>query len=470
MSRGQVQRAVRGGLRATTGVVIVAAAAVAAVLAGTTPLPAIEREPVSLTVDTLQGAERYFVCPGSFAVLGADPGRPGVALPTGVAGVTLAGNASAQTELQREEPGGSSPAVLTVSAAEPFAAAQVQSVVTDTLRGLTAGSCAEPANEQWLLGGSTTLGVSTTLALGNPYQVPATVQLTVYDENGQVDSAQTSGVLVPAGSERIVSLNGYAPGRDRIAVRVDSTGAAVTASLGVGQVAGLDPFAVDTVTRQLAGETTLVVPGLANLSDHDHGPGDTGEVESFPVIVRALSTSGVSGSATVRALRDDGTDEVLGTIDLTGSAVGELSIDQWTGTGAIILESAVPIVGGVQGSVNEGPEHDYAWLTPAPALTADAVTPAAVTPGGQLVIANPGESEATVQIAGLGSTGSDAPAGRSVTVPAGGVTSVSAPAAVSITPSAPVHVGVRLASGSDYAAYPVLGDPARAGTLTVYPR
>src|SRR5690606_38739498 len=143
---------------------------------------------------------------GSFAVLGADPARPGVAVPTGVASLTFAGAASSQTELTREEAGGSSPAVLTVPATESFAAAQTQAVVTETLRGLTAAACTEPTNEQWLIGGATMLGVSTTLSLGNPFDVPATVQLTVYDENGPVDSAQTSGVLVPPGSERTISL------------------------------------------------------------------------------------------------------------------------------------------------------------------------------------------------------------------------------------------------------------------------
>jgi hypothetical protein len=479
MSQKNVKRALRGGARALTGVVIIAVAAVAAVIVGAAPLPAIERQPVSLTVDTLQGAERQFVCPGSFAVLGADPSRPGVAVPMGVASLTLAGQASGQTELVREEAGGSSPVALAVPAAEAFAAAQTQAVQTDALRGLTAASCAEPVNEQWLLGGSTTVGVSTTLNLGNPSGVPATVHLTVYDENGQVDSSLTSGVLVPAGSERVVSLNGYAPGRERIAVRVDSTGAAVTASLGIGEVAGLDSFAVDTVTRQLAGETTLVVPGVANLNDHEEGPGDTGGIDAYPVIVRALSTTGQSGTASVRALFADGTDELLGAVELVGSAVGELSISHWPEKAeAVVVESTVPVIGGVLGSANRGPQHDYAWFAPAPELAADARVLTAVVPRGQLVLANPGSVDAEVRIAGLGSSADqgadDADADddfeKTVTVPAGGAIALSVPVSVSLESTAAVHAAVRRAAGGDIAGYPVLGEPDQVSSLTVYTR
>lgn len=487
MTDDSVQRALRGSVRALTGVIIVAVAATGAVFVGAAALPGIERQPVSLTVDTLQGAERQFVCPGSFAVLGADASRPSVALPVGVASLTLAGQATGQSELAREEPGGSNPVVLTVPAAAGFAAAQIQSVQTDTLRGLTAASCTEPANEQWLLGGATTLGTSTTLNLANPSAVPATVRLTIFDENGQVDSAQTSGVLVPAGSERIVSLNGYAPGRERIAVRVDSTGAAVTASLGVAAVSGLDPFAVDTVTSQLAGSTNLVVPGVTNLDDHVHGPGDTGEADSFPVMVRVLSTTGASGSATVRAVFADGTYEELGVIELDGSAVGEIVPVHWPEEAqGVMIDATVPVIGGVLGSANETADHDYAWFVPAPELDTDVTVNAAVVPGAELVLANPRSTDIEVRIADLGpaASGDDdaadaAAAGsgatavaaeRTVVVPAGAAVAVRVSSAVSITPVGPVYAAVRLAAGGNIAGYPVLGEPERQTSLTVYPR
>lgn len=454
-----------GGVRATVGVLVIGVAATVAVALNTIPLPAVERDTVAVTVDTLHGAEQALVCSGSFAELGADPNRPSVSLPTGIASVTVAGEISSMSELERTEAGGSAPAVLHAPAGDPLAAAQAQQVLTATLRGLTASSCAEPVNEQWLIGGATTLGISTTLSLGNASSVPATVQLTLYDENGAVDQTRTSGVLVPAGSERTVSLNGYAPGREHIAVRVVSTGAAVTASLGVAQAASLIPFAVDTVTRQLAPGTTLIVPGVTNISTHQHGPGDAGEIDPYPVLVRVLAPAGETGSATVRAVMADGSSEQLGQLEFSGSAVAQLPVAHWPEEAdAVVIESSAPVIAAVQGSADSGTEHDYAWFAPAPVLAADTPVAAPVVFGGSLVLVNPGAVDAVVRI----DAGSGQP--REVKVPAGGAVTAVAAGPVTLTSSAPIAAGVRLAGGGDIAGYPILTGADRASAITVYPR
>lgn len=454
-----------GGVRATVGVLVIGVGATVAVLLNAVPLPAIERDTVAVTVDTLHGAEQALVCAGSFAELGADPGRPSTALPTGIAALSVAGDASGVSELLRPEAGGSAPAVVHGAAGEPLAGAQAQQVVTPTLRGFAASGCAEPVNEQWLIGGSTTLGISATLSLGNASSVPATVELTLYDENGVVDRARTSGVLVPAGSERTVSLNGYAPARERIAVRVVSTGAAVTASLGVAQAVALTPFAADTVTRQLAPSTTLVIPGVANLSTHQHGPGDAGQIDPYPVVVRVLAPGGETGSAAVRAVQADGSSIDLGRVEFAGSVVAELPVAHWpTEAHAVVIDATAPLVAAVQGSADDGSAHDYAWFVPAPVLAAGTPSAAAVVPGGQLVLVNPGGSDAVVEI--LPATG----APREVSVPAGAAVTAEASGAVVLTASAPIAAGVRVASGADIAGYPILTGVERARSLTVYPR
>ena len=458
-------RVMRGGLRITTGMVILASGAVAAVVLGSVALPSVERAPVSVTVDTLQQAERDVVCAGAFPVLGADPTRPTASIPTGEAQLTLSGAAGAQMELQSGEAGGAGPQAFSAAAGAQFAAAQTQAVATETLRGRTASACAEPANEQWLVGGATTLGVSTTVALGNAAEVPATVKLTVFDENGEVDARLTSGVLVPAGSSRVVSLNGYAPGRERLAVRVVSTGAAVTATLGVAHVTELRSFAVDTATRQLSPAGTLVIPGIANLSDHQHGPGDAGELDPFSVLFRVLAPGGQSGTATIRALFADGSSEALGEIEYGGNAVAELPIAHWPEeANAVVITAQDPLVGAAFGSADRGAEHDYAWFAPAPELAANTQTAAAVAPGGELVLVNPGTADARVRVGG----GPDPAA--TVTVPAGAAVSVDAPAAALITGDAAIYAGVRIATGGDIAGYPVVGLTERASSLTVYTR
>lgn len=459
-------RILRGGLRAVVGLLVVGVSATAVVLLGSLPLPTVEREPLALTVDTTQNTDRTLVCAGSFAELGADPNRPEAAIPTTAPAVTVAGVAAATAELARAEGGAGLPTVLTAPADEPLAAAQIQAVTTETLRGVTASACTEPLNEQWLLGGASSLGTSTTLSLGNPGVVPATVQISVFDENGAVDAVQTAGVLVSPGTEQTVSLNGYAPDRERLAVRVVSTGAPVSASLGVGQLSGIEPYAVDTVTRQGEPSNTLVVPGVTNVSDHEHGAGDVGEADLFSVLVRVLAPGGEVGTATVRAVGDDGAETDLGEIQLSSSGIGELGVEHWPDdANAVIIDADVPVVGGVLGSAHEGEQRDYTWFVPAPVLAADEPVAVPVVTGGRLIVVNPGDEPADVTIAGA--TGSP----REWRVPAGSaVATTNAPADAVLTSSAPVAAGVRYVKDGDIAAYPVQAQDARDGALTVYTR
>ncbi|QYM75291.1 DUF5719 family protein [Leucobacter luti] len=460
-------RILRGSARAVTGLLIVAASATAVVLLSSVTLPSVTRAPEAIVVDTTQNTSRTLVCAGAFGVLGADSARPGTAIPLGAPAVTVAGDASGTTSLTRSEGGEGLPTVLAAPNDEPLAAAQVQAVVAEGLRGVTASACAEPLNEQWLIGGGSSLGISTTLSLGNPGAVPATVELAVFDENGAVDALQTAGVLVAAGTEQTVSLNGYAPDRERLAVRVVSTGAPVTASLGVGQSTGITPFAVSSVTRQTAPQTELVIPGLANVSDHEHGPSDVGEGDDFPVQLRVLAPGGETPEVRARAIDGKGVSTDLGSLTLEPNAIGELRIPVWpAGANAMVIESDAPIIAAALGSATEGKEHDYDWFTPAPQMGADTPVAAPVVSGGTLVLANSGETDADVQLVAASGKGKPSKA----TVPAGAAITVKAPADAVITSTEPLFAGVRYVQGGDIAGYPVLAPDPRDGELTVYTR
>lgn len=455
----------RGGARAVTGLFVVAVCGGALVALGSLELPSVAREPIAVTVDTTQNADQTLVCSGPFAVLGADADRPEVAIPTGEASVVVSGTPDDRAALDDDE--GDGGAVLTAPVGEALGAAQAQRIDTAELRGTVAGTCAEPLNEQWLLGGESTLGVSTTLTLGNAGTVPATVQVTVFDEDGEVQSLQSAGVLVPAGSQHTLSLNGFAPDSDRVAVKVVSTGAPVTASLGVGQTEGIDPFAVSLVTRQGEATERVVIPGLSNTSDHAHGPSDAGEGDDFPVLVRAIAPDGATGTATVRAIDDEGDSAELGTIDLAGDAVGELKVATWPKDATtLVVDADVPVVASALGSATEDDEHDNEWFTAASQIPADAPTAAPVVAGGKLVIANLGEEAATVTIARADGKGK----ATETAVAAGASRVVTAPTGAVITSTAPVYAGVRALNGSDLAGYPILAADPREGELTVYTR
>lgn len=465
----QSKRMLRGSARAATGVVIIGLAVGAAAVLGTgiVPIPSIERDAVAVTADTSQNATFSLVCAGAFGELGADPSQPTVSIPGGTSSVVITGAPLVEDALDREQPDGSVPIVIDGSASDTLAAAEMQQVKNTTLQGFAASSCAEPVHEQWLVGGASTLGTSTTLVLGNPFEVPAIVQVALYDENGRVDSSQTTGVLVPAGSQRIVSLNGYAPARESLAAHIESTGAAVTAALSVSQTIDIRSFAVDTATRQLAPQTSLVVPGVTNVSSDEHASdGVAPDADDYPVVVRVLSPRD-EGTASVRALTADGTSHDLGTIDFEAGIVKDFEVAAWPDDAqAVTIDANVPIVGGVFGSAHVPPAHDYAWFAPAPTLPARVELGASVVLGGDLVIVNSGESTATVTIRAEG----DAAEEQTVKVPAGAAVPVLAKGQLWLTSTEPISAGVRVVSGGNIAGYPVLAPIERSTVLSVFPR
>ncbi len=405
------------------------------------------------------------VCAGAFGELGADPSLPTTAVPNGDTQLIVTGDTQDPRVLTRELDQGSAPRVIDASAENPVSAAELQTVRTASVQGLTATSCVEPSHEQWLVGGGTALGLSSTVVLGNPFDVPATVQLSIFDTAGPVTSTTSAGVLVPAGAQRIVSVNGYAPGRDQLVLRVDSTGAAVTAALGVSQTVDIRSFSVDSVTRQLAPATSLVVPGISNAQPSEAGI--DGDADDFPVVVRLLAPGNVSGKAEVRGLLASGEAVSLGTVDVVGDRVAELKVAKWDARiQAIAVDADVPVVAGVLGSADAPPAHDNGWFSPAPALPVDTEVAVSVVPGGELVLANTGTQDANITLRSDDGLNKE----TKVKLAAGTATKVDSREQLWLSTDVPISAGVRVVKGANIAGYPVLPPQPRSTLLTVYPR
>lgn len=452
---------VRGGTRALTGLVITGIAAAGAVTLSMLEIPNFSRAPHAISVDTTLSGSHSVVCSGPFAELGADPSRPDVATPVGRVNVVATTGTSGVLAALGEGGG----EIFSAPIGEPLAATQSQQLQSSTLWGAVASSCTEPVNDQWLLGGASTLGQTSTLTIGNASDVPATVGITVFDENGEVAGFQTAGVIVAPKSQQTVSLNGYAPDRERLAVRVTSTGAPVTAVLSVAAVDGLKPVGVATVTHQLRPETRVVIPGITNADDHDpkEVPGDAGDNDRFPLLVQALSLGEHDARARVSAIDGKGNLTELGTIDLAPNAIGNLQVATWPrGATAIVIDSEVPIYAGAFGTSNEGDRRDFDWFAPAPLLPSSTMIAAPVAAGGKLIIANPGGLAADVTIGGSEPT--------EVTVPAGAAVSVSAAGDATITSTEPVHASVRMLAPGLLAGYPIMPPAEQSRELTVYTR
>lgn len=460
---------VSGG-RALTGLLITGAAAAGVVMLSVAPLPSVERAPHAITVDTKQTNERDIVCSGAFSELGADPSRPDLAVPLGSASVVTAGNGALSTL--------NTASVLTGAATAAIAAAQTQTLSSPTLSGLVASSCVEPSNEQWIVGGQTTLGLTTTLNLGNASEVAATVQISVFDSSGEIADFQTAGVIVAPRSEQIVSLNGYAPNREALAVRVTSTGAPIAASMGVSRIEGLEPSGAATVTRQMQPQTQLVFPGLTNVFTHDHGddrPGDAGPADAYPVRVQALTPGDAEGTADVYAIDAAGKRVALGSIELQARTLGELVVETWpTDATALIIESDVPVFGGAEATAASHDAVDFDWFAPSQTIAADSELAAVVVPGGSLFFANTGslEAEVTIQpMTGAAIAGEDAAQQtQTVRVAPGAAVQVEGAGSFKVLSDQPIHSGVRLLAEGTLAGYPIAPLTERGGALTVYTR
>ena len=464
-------RVVLGSVRATTGLLITAVTATAVVLLAGTTLPVVTAEPVGVSVDTSQTTQRTLVCQGSFAELGLDPENPEATSLTGDVDLETAGESEGIDPLITDSAGsGSAPAVRTGQDSAQFGAAQSQRVSSEDIRGTAASTCVEPVNEQWVVGGDTLTGTSTTLSVANPGEVPATVRIDLYDENGPVDSGQVTGVLVPPKSERTISLNGYAPERERLVAHVVSTGATVSAGMGIGQTVDIDPFSAGSVTRQLDPNERLVIPGVTNRNTlAENHTGEAQDLDQFPVLVRAFAPGDEAGTATVRAVDENGRSYDLGEISLEPGVAGQLEIDQWpTRAQGIIIDADVPIVGGAFGSVDGDERHDNAWFSPASELPAGVAVAAPVVNSGELVLSNPGESDATVRVERAGDSADDD--AREITVPGGGTVTAEIRNGAQLRTEDQVHAAVRVVGRGALAAYPILPIGDRTQELTVYTR
>ena len=331
----------------------------------------------------------------------------------GPAGVLTAAGAPTGTVL-RVEPVGDAPA---------WAAAAVATVTTEgDLRGLAAASCQTPTTDAWLVGGGTELGSSTRLVLQNPGATPATVTLELWGPTGVVEPAGSPEFLVPAGSERVVLLEGIAAEQRRLVAHLTSTGGAVAAYLQDTRVRGLVPGGVDLVVAGAAPATTQVVPGLALAAS-------TAE-DADPAVLRVLAPA-TAATARITLLGASGP-LALPPVDLVAGEVldvplGGIEAGQWTA----VVEADAPVVAAVSVTRADavGGPVERAW---AAAVAPGSVGAVAVPDGvaGALALGvvptDPEPATVTVEVIGvdgavLGERDLTVPAGTTMLVPLGSI-------------------------------------------------
>ena len=495
--RGRAARVALVGLRLVAGTVAVVAAALTIGAVGLIPIPTVGIVPPGVEVSPVP-ADQVRVCAGSALRLGDETGE-NADTPISI-GIPSVRAEAIGSNLEREpiadtdaSAGGTSaaPQVLHIApgAGAAVAGAQSQVVEARDFVGFAAAACAEPSGSIWLAGGATTVGRTSILTLSNPTAVDALVTLTILGEKGVVAAPGMNGIDVPAGSQKVLSLAGFAPGLLSPVIHVEARGGQVTAYLQQSIVRGLDATGVDIVDAAPDPATDLTFPGVRifdsvgtnralSLDDWD----DVGPV------VRILNPGSTATEVTVSVIPLD--PAVEGTsfpVDAEPGIVTDVPLDAGTevdsgvaladGLYTVTMSADQPIVGGVRvsaaadiGEVEtegpvEAPVSDLAWYAASPALTGDTLVTIAPGPEPTLSAVNPTSAEITMVLEAV--DGADI----TLVVPAGGAAStpVEPGTAYLLQDAVGLYAAVSYAADDRMAGYPISSARPVSGAILIRP-
>lgn len=492
------------GARIASGAVATGVAGLAIAAIALLPLPLHAADPRTVTVEPAAAAQLR-VCPGATVRLGDATGE-NAAEAFAIDAATIDG-AAVDGDLERARlrsadasaPPSAAPEVLRVPPTQGalVGGAQLQNVDATDFRGLAATTCGEPSGSSWLVGGATTVGRSTFLLLSNPTEVASRVSLDLYSENGSVSAPGLSGIDVPPGEQRVLSLAGFAPGMTSPVVRVTARGGRIVASLQQSIVRGLDAVGVDAITPGADPATSVVVPGV-RIVDAVGALRASARVDwqDLEPIVRIAAPGDVDGEVTVRVV-PSGTDGI-GTsfaFDVAagrvtdmplsaGLAEGAQSPDSADGSGpalgdgvyTVYVEADIPVVAAVRVStaVDTGdvadvnastpaPPSDLAWFAAAPPLGDAALLAVPDGPAPVLAVANPSADDVELTVEPVG--GGDP---ILLVVPAGdAVTTAIEAGSYRLSGAESLSIGVSFADPGLLAAFVLAPDRPVAGPVVV---
>lgn len=359
------------------------------------------------------------------------------------------------------EPLGGSPA--TSAAASQYAA-------TDgDLAGMTAAACTTAAHQHWLTGAITTPGTTAVLNITNPSATNSTVNLAVFDGNGQVEASGASGIVLAPGQTRSMLVAGLAPNQDSVAIQVSSSGGPVAADIQQHRLDGIVPAGVDTLQPATAG-STVVIPGLTIPDDADDIAETSGLDGQTPVL--HLAATGAAASATVTLRGPDGPVELPGEASAVDLAAGETTTVDFSGvepgTYAVAIEADANVIASATSlAFNPAADDDdatgnteaidTAYMPSTDPIRGETMValPALADPEAELVLTS--DAEATVSITPVDEDGEP---GETSTQELAADTTVTfqddnAAAYLLETGSNSVHAGVLIDSSAGVSAMPV---------------
>jgi hypothetical protein len=322
-----------------------------------------------------------------------------------------------------------------------------QLVSLESMKGLAAAGCQQPANDIWLIGGSTASGREALLILTNPTSVDAIADLTLYSDLGEIEVAGLSGLSVLANSTTVISLASFAPTVATLAVQVQASGAKIAAWIQHRVMNGTESLGVDYVSASGSPQLMSVIPGfLVRGTEAINQVAVTESITDSGHSLRIFAPEGADITVQIVASSPDVFGSVF-TATIEPGTVEDFPITELLdGDYTVFVSSDKPIYAAAKaaiGNAGGSPRIDFTWLAAAePISKARAViTSEVVDPDGAsvLVIGNPVNEVRNATVTSL-ETG----AVTSVSVPALGVASLLITGAVSISSDTDVFASVAL--------------------------
>lgn len=331
--------------RVVTGVL--AFAAVVGVLFAGASLPQQEAPAATSTTIAVDPARQDIACPGPLET------------PSGTSGTDpeLGG---AATDVTRDVYlDGDVRAVANGQASDGLVGAAVERVGGGDITGLAALTCTAPRTDQWLVGGSTTVGASARLVLTNPSDVAVEATVTAYGELGELDSRR---VAIGPNLQEVVLLEGVVVDASALALHVTASGTGVVAALQDSRLEGFQPFGTDWVVASAVG-TELALPGIG-----------TGGSSAQSSTVRLVAPEGGTAHLRLSTPEGDAVWEGVAALDLEPGVVVDVAVPA-VDEGTVLIESDAPIATGAivtrTRAASSGVEGDVArelrWIAAQPA-------------------------------------------------------------------------------------------------------
>jgi hypothetical protein len=239
-------------------------------------------------------------------------------------------------------------------------------VVWQSRTGSWAGGtlCSGPAASKWFVGASADLTSRGRLIIVNSGLSSAVVDIQAYTENGK---QPLKTISIAAKNFANLSVVTFAPGDKTLALHVIARSGRINSFVIDEQVKGLKTLGGDIVNPIEFAAKEFVIPAIPNqLARNSRTPASAHTL-------RILTPGEIDANVTVEVVSADGVFIPVGfnSRSISAGIVTEFSLAPNISATAFALrvKSSEPIVVSVQSSVVVSGRSDFAWITPAPALT-----------------------------------------------------------------------------------------------------